>query len=113
MRTDEKPQPGMEAESDMSRSVNGFGGSEPPPTLGPFSTYLRCIGVADRAPATAPFDPGVAPVVLENHLEQSAHLMLSLKISMSCWMIATELATRRKLAAAERAGVATIAGGEP
>lgn len=113
MRTDEKPQQGMEAEPDKSRSVNGFGGPEPPPALGPFSTYLRRIGAADHPPATAPFDPGVAPVVLENHLEQSAHLMLSLKISMSCWLIANELATRRKLAAATRAGVATIAGGGP
>ena len=113
MRTDEGPRPGMEIDSGKPGSVNGFGGTESPPVLAPFSTYLRRLGVADHAQATSPFDPGLAPVVLESHLEQSAHLMLSLKISMSCWLIANELATRRKLAAAARAGVPTIAGGGP
>jgi phosphosulfolactate synthase len=75
--------------------------------------YLRRIGVPERAPSTSPFDPGIAPVVLESHLAQSAHLMLSLKISMSCWMIADPVATRRKLAAAAQAGVASVAGGGP
>jgi phosphosulfolactate synthase len=76
-------------------------------------SYLRRIGVAELLPATSPFDPGVSPVVLESHLAQSAHLMLSLKISMSCWMIASPGATRQKLAAAARAGVDTVAGGGP
>lgn len=52
-------------------------------------------------------------MVLESHLEQSAHLMRTLKISMSCWMIAAQGATRRKLAAAKAAGVPAVAGGGP
>jgi phosphosulfolactate synthase len=75
--------------------------------------FLEEIGVARLAPATVPFDPGVAPAVLESHLEQSAHLMLGLKVSMACWIIADERATRRKLQAADRAGVHTVAGGSP
>jgi phosphosulfolactate synthase len=80
---------------------------------GSLDTYLDAIGVARLDPATTPFDPGVAPVVLESHLEQSAKLMLSLKISMSCWMIADERSIRRKVAAAKRAGVDTVVGGGP
>jgi phosphosulfolactate synthase len=80
---------------------------------GRFSQYLLALGVRGLAPATSPFDPGVAPVVLESHLEQSAHLMLSLKISMACWMIADEAATRKKVAAARAAGVRVGAGGGP
>jgi phosphosulfolactate synthase len=75
--------------------------------------YLDVIGVRELPPATCPFDPGVAPAVLVSHLEQSAHLMLSLKISMACWMIATESATRQKVAAARAAGVPTSTGGGP
>ena len=75
--------------------------------------YLDVIGVRAPSPATCPFDPGVAPAVLEGHLEQSAHLMLSLKISMACWMIADESATRRKVASARTAGVPTQTGGGP
>jgi phosphosulfolactate synthase len=84
-------------------------------TAGPrqFDEYLHKIGVADLAPATCPFDPGVAPVVLESHLEQSAHLMLSLKISMACWMVADASSTLRKVAAARAARVPSNAGGGP
>jgi phosphosulfolactate synthase len=78
-----------------------------------FSDYLMEIGVPDLAPATCPYDPGVAPVLLESHLEQSAHLMLGLKISMACWMIADEGVTRRKVGAARDAGVRVGAGGGP
>ncbi|MGI8559446.1 MAG: phosphosulfolactate synthase [Solirubrobacteraceae bacterium] len=78
-----------------------------------FELYLREIGVADLAPATSPFDPGVAPAVLESHLAQSAHLMQSLKVSMACWMIAAPAATRRKVAATRAAGVTVQAGGGP
>ncbi len=78
-----------------------------------FDRYLEQLGVRKLAPATCPFDPGVAPDVLESHLEQSAHLMLSLKVSMACWMIAAESATRRKVAAARAAGVRTNTGGGP
>jgi phosphosulfolactate synthase len=78
-----------------------------------FAEYLDLIGVRELARATCPFDPGVAPAVLASHLEQSAHLMLSLKISMACWMIAEESATRQKVAAARAAGVPTNTGGGP
>lgn len=78
-----------------------------------FDQYLSQLGVAELSPASCPFDPGIAPSVLESHLEQSAHLILSLKISMSCWIIANPAATRRKLAAAKAAGVASSAGGGP
>jgi phosphosulfolactate synthase len=77
------------------------------------SRYLQDLGVRELAPATSPFDPGLAPVVLQSHLAQSAHLMLSLKISMACWMIADEAATRAKVAAARAAGVTVSTGGGP
>src|SRR3989441_6420840 len=75
--------------------------------------YLRLIGVPDLPPLTSPFDPGYDPVTLESHLDQSAHLMSILKISMACWMIADERATRRKVAAARKHGVPTTTGGGP
>ena len=75
--------------------------------------YLRRLGVPEPVPATTPFDPGYDPVTLEAHLEQSGHLMAGLKISMACWLIADEAATRRKVAAAQRHGVATVTGGGP
>jgi len=77
------------------------------------SDYLRCIGVPDMPPRTSPFDPGYDPVTLESHLDQSAHLISTLKISMACWQIADERATRRKLDAARRSGVRTCTGGGP
>jgi phosphosulfolactate synthase len=75
--------------------------------------FLRTIGVRELKPALSPFDPGYDPVTLESHLEQSAHLMSVLKISMACWMIADEESSRRKFAAAKRAGVPTTTGGGP
>lgn len=78
-----------------------------------FEDYLDGLGVRRLPPATCPFDPGVAPAVLASHLEQGSHLMLSLKISMACWMVADREATRSKLAAARSAGVRTNAGGGP
>jgi phosphosulfolactate synthase len=75
--------------------------------------YLRAIGVPELKPALSPFDPGYDPVTLEAHLEQSAHLMSILKISMACWIIADEKASRRKFEAAKRAGVPTTTGGGP
>src|SRR5438445_2239084 len=80
---------------------------------GGIAQYLELIGVPERPPATCPFDPGLAPAVLISHLAQSAHLMLSLKISMACWMIAEESETRLKVAAARAAGVPTNTGGGP
>src|SRR6266852_6802596 len=75
--------------------------------------YLRLIGVPDLPPLTSPFDPGYDPITLEGHLEQSAHLMATLKISMACWQIANESATRRKIAAARSHNVPTVTGGGP
>jgi phosphosulfolactate synthase len=78
-----------------------------------FDDYLSAIGVRELPPLSCPFDPGLAPVVVESHLEQSAHLMLSLKISMACWQIAAPAALERKVSAARRAGVPAMAGGGP
>jgi phosphosulfolactate synthase len=75
--------------------------------------YLEQIGVRPSPRATCPFDPGYDPATVEAHLEQSAHLIATLKISMACWMVAEESATRRKIAAATRLGVPTVAGGGP
>src|SRR5579883_1315769 len=65
-------------------------------------TYLELIGVSALPPLTSPFDPGYDPATLASHLEQSSHLMAILKISMACWLIANEDATRRKVAVAQR-----------
>ncbi|HET9741788.1 MAG TPA: phosphosulfolactate synthase [Terriglobales bacterium] len=83
--------------------------------LGQLTTrdYLAKIGVPEIPPRTSPFDPGYDPATLESHLDQSAHLMSILKISMACWMIADEPCTRRKIAAAKRHGVPTVTGGGP
>src|SRR6516165_9939859 len=75
--------------------------------------YLHLIGVPELPPLTSPFDPGYDPVTLESHLDQSAHLMATLKISMACWQIANEAATRRKIAAARAHNVPTVTGGGP
>jgi len=75
--------------------------------------YLKLIGVAELPPCTSPFDPGYDPVTIESHLDQSAHLMSSLKISMACWIVADENASRRKIAAAKRHGVPVVTGGGP
>ena len=75
--------------------------------------YLKLIGVSDLPPLTSPFDPGYDPVTLEGHLEQSPHLMAILKVSMACWMVANEDATRRKVASATKYHVPTVTGGGP
>ena len=80
---------------------------------GLFADYLKGLGVPELPPATYPFDPGIAPVALESHLQQSGHLMLGLKVSMACWMIAGPAATRAKVRAAHVAGVPANTGGGP
>jgi len=77
------------------------------------SDYLRLIGVPEMPPLTSPFDPGYDPVTLEGHLAQSAHLMAILKVSMACWIVAREEATRQKVAAAAKHRVPTVTGGGP
>jgi phosphosulfolactate synthase len=75
--------------------------------------YLKLIGVPEIPGRTSPFDPGYDPATLESHLEQSAHLISVLKISMACWQVADEKATRRKVDAARRLGVQVGTGGGP
>jgi phosphosulfolactate synthase len=75
--------------------------------------YLTLIGVPAIAPSTSAFDPGYDPITLRGHLEQSAHLISILKISMACWLIANEHATRQKIALAKANNVATVTGGGP
>jgi phosphosulfolactate synthase len=75
--------------------------------------YLKLLGVPDFPPLTSPFDPGYDPATLESHLEQSSQLISILKVSMACWIVASENSTRRKVAAARKYGVATTTGGGP
>ena len=75
--------------------------------------YLTLIGVPPVAPSTSVFDPGYDPITLQGHLQQSAHLISILKISMACWLVADEFATRQKIALARAHGVATVTGGGP
>ena len=75
--------------------------------------YLRLIGVPEMPARTSPFDPGYDPATLISHLKQSAHLISSLKISMACWLVAKETATREKVRAARRLKVAVCTGGGP
>lgn len=75
--------------------------------------FLALAGVGDVPPATVPFDPGYDPATIASHLSQSAHLMAMLKLSMASWMIAEEAATREKVRAATRCGVAVVTGGGP
>jgi len=75
--------------------------------------YLKLIGVLELPPLTSPFDPGYDPSTLESHLEQSSHLMAILKVSMACWMVANEDATRRKVGSARKYRVPTVTGGGP
>jgi phosphosulfolactate synthase len=75
--------------------------------------YLQQIGVRPTPRATCPFDPGYDPLTVEAHLRQSGHLMGTLKISMACWMVAEESATRHKIRTAHDLGIPTVAGGGP
>jgi phosphosulfolactate synthase len=85
----------------------------PPLGLAALAGYLRDLGVATLPRCTSPFDPGYDLGTLQGHLEQSAHLMATLKLSMACWMVANETVSRQKLAAARAQGVTTVAGGGP
>jgi len=93
--------------------MSGSQSSGHSPKDGLLTRYLDAIGVRHLPPATSPFDPGYDPVTVEAHLAQSAHRIEILKVSMACWIIASEEATRKKLAAARRYGVPTVTGGGP
>jgi phosphosulfolactate synthase len=58
------------------------------------SDFLLSIGSGPLPASTSPFDPGYDPVTLASHLAQSRHLISILKLSMACWLIADESATR-------------------
>jgi phosphosulfolactate synthase len=75
--------------------------------------YLARLGVPALAARTSAFDPGYDPVTVASHLEQSAHLVSLLKLSMACWQIASEASTRSKIAAAKRCDVPVVVGGGP
>ncbi len=75
--------------------------------------YLRSIGVPDIPPRLSAFDPGDDLFTLTGHLEQSRHLISTLKVSMACWMIAEEGTTRRKVEVAKSFGIRTVTGGGP
>ncbi|MDH3306992.1 MAG: phosphosulfolactate synthase, partial [Acidimicrobiia bacterium] len=75
--------------------------------------FVDALGVRELSPATSALDPGYSPLELESHLEQSGHLLSTLKISMACWLIANETSTRAKTEASRRHGVTTVTGGGP
>jgi phosphosulfolactate synthase len=75
--------------------------------------FVRSLGVPDLPPLTSPFDPGYDVATVVSHIEQSGHLISLLKLSMCCWLIADEAATRAKIAAAKRRGVTLVTGGGP
>jgi phosphosulfolactate synthase len=74
---------------------------------------LADLGIRVSSPTTFVFDPGYDPVTVAAHVDQSAHLMAGLKLSMGGWLLADAEATRRKLTASSEAGVPTISGGTP
>lgn len=75
--------------------------------------FVRSLGVSDLQPLTSPFDPGYDPATVISHIEQSGHLISLLKLSMCCWLIADESATRAKIEAAKKKGVTLVTGGGP
>jgi phosphosulfolactate synthase len=83
------------------------------PRLLSTAAFLRELGLPDIPARTHPFDPGYDPQTVVSHIEQSAHLMASLKISMACWLVGAESAYRAKIAHARQRGVITVTGGGP
>src|SRR5258705_7856665 len=75
--------------------------------------FLESIGSAALPASTSPLDPGYDPVTLASHLAQSRHLISILKLSMACWLLADEGATRAKVGAAHAQEVPTTTGGGP
>lgn len=77
------------------------------------AAFLRQLGLPEMPARTHPFDPGYDPHTVISHIDQSAHLMASLKISMACWLVGGEDAYRAKIAFAREHGVPTVTGGGP
>ena len=75
--------------------------------------FLHELGLPELPARTHPFDPGYDPQTVISHIEQSAHLMASLKISMACWLVGGEDSYRAKIDFARRHGVTTVTGGGP
>ena len=75
--------------------------------------FVRSLGVPDLPGLTSPFDPGYDVATVVSHIEQSGHLISLLKLSMCCWLIADEAATKAKIAAAKRRHVTLVTGGGP
>ena len=69
--------------------------------------YLKFSSVPEMSPRTGPFDPGCDP----SHSSRIS--TSSLKISMACWIVADENASRRKSAVAARRRVPVATGGRP
>ncbi len=84
-----------------------------PATTQSTSTYLKAIGVPELPPKTLAFDPGYDIATVKSHLEQSGHLMSCLKLSMACWQVCNEQATREKINTAKALGVTVCTGGGP
>ena len=75
--------------------------------------YLDLIGVPELPPKTIAFDPGYDVNTVHGHLEQSKHLISCLKLSMACWQVCDEQATRNKIKAAKKFGIPVSTGGGP
>jgi phosphosulfolactate synthase len=91
----------------VEREVDG---SERPQST---HVFVRSLGVPDLPAHTSPFDPGYDVQTVISHLEQSHQMISRLKLSMACWLIADESATKAKIAAAKRLGVPLVTGGGP
>jgi len=78
------------------------------------SEYIHdIIGVKKLPAKTIVLDPGYDPVTAAGHIMQSGHFISSYKLSMACWQIASEEATRQKIAAAHKYNVQVCTGGGP
>lgn len=66
---------------------------------------LRTLGIPQIPPLTAVIDTGFDPLTVESHLNQSGHLMATMKISSAGWLIADENSLRQKVSAAQRYNV--------
>ncbi len=73
--------------------------------------YLDHLGAPSFPPRTVPFDPGYDPDTVVSHIAQSSHLMAGLKLSMTCWQIASFRATQAKIDAAHACGLPLVTGG--